>query len=1335
MNMPYNKIEAHTGTAVMTKNSSVKYAATPLNKLKQQGPAAELQRAITRRLYPEIHQKAKKGQLSPADLFTAQPNPRFSHGYLPKEVTDVARPLSLNKQGALNALQVKDLIFRAFVKGDAAALARWKLASRNGGLAAQAAKRTAKKLRLSDLEPPIIPNMSPLAAIKDHMNHPHVKHVMDWHYNDIKNAALKIAKIEGENEISKDNEQKIINYVKTHANLDDADFHKYVESLGIDPHEAEEVIYRELRKKGEYTGQLSVEKLERDYPWLAKDPVHRWRAESGIELLHREPDLPELERIIANWNAMTDAQKAISDAKSIELFGKTNMDRIAELRTLYTKQAGLRVPVPNIAEYAKQLPSLAKQSVYAPGIPDKNYFGDVNKELALNDLAEFVLQKHETLRRPNHPHNDLRIGVPGKTKGTFSWAVPNAQLPEVGEKKLVVQTPVHEHGYSNFTGRLGKGYGAGNVTMAQRGKALITKVTPNTINFSLSDSRVPTRYTLVKLNTDRKTKDWLLIRRALPGAVKGVGDKPVMKVISADDVDEAMQHAEAIQAKIDGACLPPGERILTDQGWIKIKDIVNKRLKVNVAGRNKKGDLVFNPVTNYFKYPKTEDWVTIRAWTYPRKPKYLTTTRNHKIYTVNGKKFACELTTKDTVYALSAGMGLIEAKIDLIRHTPKNKGYYNNCKFVYDIEVANTHNYIAEGILISNSMVYSLNPKGVEAYSVSKSVKGEPIIHSERLGTLGAIPPKELQDTILRGEAFGIRDGKAIPFQEVGGLLNSSISKSIQTQKDKKIQMLNALFDVVQHQGKPPPESYTDRKVILDAAVKALGKGFITPPQVTGADAGKKLLAKIQSGKHPLTGEGIILRMPGGGTLKYKIRPESTVYFAGIYPGRGKRKDIAGLMYALEPGGKPVGNAGTGFTDADLRDILRRKDELIGSPMRISHQGQFKETGAYRAPAFQGWDVNELDKNASLLTKLNATPTNKLVRYALASFLPYIPIAGRALLKKPAVPVAAITQKVNAIARTPVTPAIPKPVLKTVASAKEQMLDRLWNATAYVESGGSNWIGRTKIRPPGKLISTAYGPVQITLTKARDTLNRYGDKLSAEEYKALQDIIIHGNKLRAGSHLKPGQLGYKTWGYGGTGTMTNEQQQAAYRIGTKAIMRIELEGLKDSPDIIASFAKRWRGINSPTYIRKLKNKYKELSNHQILKKSEMTKLVTQSMAPINIVDAKGNVKATARAALADTDTKRRKGLSKVAVLPKDTGMLFDRCGSVWMKDCFIPLSVAFLDKCGTIVDIQHMPVSNVPDADQPVYRSKSDKAACFLEMAEGWFDKHNIKPGDKIVVG
>jgi hypothetical protein len=73
-----------------------------------------------------------------------------------------------------------------------------------------------------------------------------------------------------------------------------------------------------------------------------KSNVHRWRAETGIELIHEEPTLEEFRRVCYNWDAMSPEQKAISDAKSLELFGMTNGEHKRKLfpRMLMKKVLG-----------------------------------------------------------------------------------------------------------------------------------------------------------------------------------------------------------------------------------------------------------------------------------------------------------------------------------------------------------------------------------------------------------------------------------------------------------------------------------------------------------------------------------------------------------------------------------------------------------------------------------------------------------------------------------------------------------------------------------------------------------------------------------------------------------------------------------------------------------------------------------------------------------------------------------------------------------------------------------------------------------------------------------
>ena len=66
--------------------------------------------------------------------------------------------------------------------------------------------------------------------------------------------------------------------------------------------------------------------------YLQSDPIHRWRAETGIELIHEEPTLEEFERILKNWRLMSPEQKKESDRKSRELFGVGNLANARLLR-------------------------------------------------------------------------------------------------------------------------------------------------------------------------------------------------------------------------------------------------------------------------------------------------------------------------------------------------------------------------------------------------------------------------------------------------------------------------------------------------------------------------------------------------------------------------------------------------------------------------------------------------------------------------------------------------------------------------------------------------------------------------------------------------------------------------------------------------------------------------------------------------------------------------------------------------------------------------------------------------------------------------------------------
>jgi len=101
------------------------------------------------------------------------------------------------------------------------------------------------------------------------------------------------------------------------------------------------------------------------------------------------------------------------------------------------------------------------------------------------------------------------------------------------------------------------------------------------------------------------------------------------------------------------------------------------------------------------------------------------------------------------------------------------------------------------------------------------------------------------------------------------------------------------------------------------------------------------------------------------------------------------------------------------------------------------------------------------------------------------------------------------------------------------------------------------------------------------------------------------------------------------------------------------------------------------------------------------------------------------------AEIAHTPDTRTCGLSRRQTLAANTGMLFIfpnfRPRTFWMKDTFIPLSIAFLDETGKIVQIHRMQA----DQTHTTYSSVAP-ARYALEVNQGWFSLHDIKTGDTV---
>ena len=101
-----------------------------------------------------------------------------------------------------------------------------------------------------------------------------------------------------------------------------------------------------------------------------------------------------------------------------------------------------------------------------------------------------------------------------------------------------------------------------------------------------------------------------------------------------------------------------------------------------------------------------------------------------------------------------------------------------------------------------------------------------------------------------------------------------------------------------------------------------------------------------------------------------------------------------------------------------------------------------------------------------------------------------------------------------------------------------------------------------------------------------------------------------------------------------------------------------------------------------------------------------------------------------RAEVAADFATRGRGLMHRKSLAPNAGMLFifdePAIHCMWMKNTYIPLSVAFLDDKGEIINIADMQ----PHSEQSHCATRP--ALYALEMDRGWFAGRGIKPGSRV---
>lgn len=106
---------------------------------------------------------------------------------------------------------------------------------------------------------------------------------------------------------------------------------------------------------------------------------------------------------------------------------------------------------------------------------------------------------------------------------------------------------------------------------------------------------------------------------------------------------------------------------------------------------------------------------------------------------------------------------------------------------------------------------------------------------------------------------------------------------------------------------------------------------------------------------------------------------------------------------------------------------------------------------------------------------------------------------------------------------------------------------------------------------------------------------------------------------------------------------------------------------------------------------------------------------------------------TLLAEIARTPLQTATGLSFRTSLARDSGMLFvypaPFRASFYMKNTSIPLSGAYIDSRGTILEIHDL----TPDDETPVV-SRTENVQFVLEVNLGWFGKNGVTVGSRMTV-
>lgn len=261
-------------------------------------------------------------------------------------------------------------------------------------------------------------------------------------------------------------------------------------------------------------------------------------------------------------------------------------------------------------------------------------------------------------------------------------------------------------------------------------------------------------------------------------------------------------------------------------------------------------------------------------------------------------------------------------------------------------------------------------------YSYRRPVSGTTglVEHTHKMpGFHTRTSPNALRGTVVRTEMwFSDKDGKAIPNQKVGGILNASTVKSRRMQEEQGVKPRLTITDVVRSGGKNMEKApYAEKLKVMERVAKDV-PGVEMPRIARTAEEKKRLLADVKSGRLPETKEGVVehdLWERGAAFVKAVFKPVQDVFVRGIFkkPRGEARGHAGGIEYSYTPDGPVVGRVGTGFDHKTRKDMLANPESYVGRVAKVRSSRAFEnradpsQLGALRAPAFKGWHIDKTD--------------------------------------------------------------------------------------------------------------------------------------------------------------------------------------------------------------------------------------------------------------------------------------------------------------------------------------------------------------------------------------